>query len=84
MGARCQGAICTGAIGAVAAQARQQHPAGQVDAAVIEGHVGGMEAREHQGRRPPGAIPEGACGHAQPRRPDQQPQHQGHQQQRHR
>jgi radical SAM superfamily enzyme YgiQ (UPF0313 family) len=46
------------------AQAGQQHPAGNVDAAVIHGNVGGMEGHEHEGGGPPGSIEEGSAHHA--------------------
>jgi radical SAM superfamily enzyme YgiQ (UPF0313 family) len=46
------------------AQAREQHPAGHIDAAVIHGDVTGMEGDEHHRGGPPGAIEERTAHHA--------------------
>ena len=47
-----------------AAQAGQEHPAGDVDATVIHGNVRGVEDNEHQGGGPPGAIEAGPAHHS--------------------
>ncbi len=70
--------------GAVAAQPRQKHPARHIDAAVIGGHIGGVQAEENQGGDPPGPLEGGVDGHAPADGPEQQPEHEAHHQQRHR